>query len=213
MRKLRWRVAAAEPPTGRPVKAGVLEATDQTMLVGFHGRYRHPRRGQCQSLAHRRALGIALRQFRFRTERDSRAQISRGGPGARRGDLYRRRRPSRGCARAGAGAGSNGRKRAILRKRGVAPDETALNQMLNVRQHRKRRCVEEPGVRVAVDDGHDGRASCCCRRGCNRGSPVRACAGAAGRPSPGAAVPRPGRRDRGSRPRRSRAFSRSSERM
>jgi len=35
VRKLRWRVAAAEPPTGRPVKAGVLEATDQTMLVGF----------------------------------------------------------------------------------------------------------------------------------------------------------------------------------
>ncbi len=35
VRKLRWRVAAAEPPTGRPVKAGMLEATDQTMLVGF----------------------------------------------------------------------------------------------------------------------------------------------------------------------------------
>ncbi|MBX9591611.1 MAG: DUF1499 domain-containing protein [Hyphomonadaceae bacterium] len=35
VRKLRWRVAAAEPPTGRPVKAGVLEATDQTLIVGF----------------------------------------------------------------------------------------------------------------------------------------------------------------------------------
>lgn len=34
-RKLRWRVAAAEPPTGRPVKAGILEASDQTLLVGF----------------------------------------------------------------------------------------------------------------------------------------------------------------------------------
>ena len=34
-RKLRWRVVAAEPPTGRPVKAGILEASDQTMLVGF----------------------------------------------------------------------------------------------------------------------------------------------------------------------------------
>ena len=104
VRKLRWRVAAAEPPTGRPVKAGVLEATDQTMLDRVYGRYRHPRRGQCQSRAHRRALGIALRPFRFRPERDSRAQISRRGPGARRGDLYRRRRPSRGSERAGAGA-------------------------------------------------------------------------------------------------------------
>jgi hypothetical protein len=34
-RKLRWRVAAAEPPTGRPAKTGTLEATDQTLLVGF----------------------------------------------------------------------------------------------------------------------------------------------------------------------------------
>jgi uncharacterized protein (DUF1499 family) len=33
--KLRWRVVAAEPPTGRPVKAGILEASDQTLLVGF----------------------------------------------------------------------------------------------------------------------------------------------------------------------------------
>jgi Protein of unknown function (DUF1499) len=35
VRKLRWRVVAAEPPTGRPAKAGLLEATDQTLLVGF----------------------------------------------------------------------------------------------------------------------------------------------------------------------------------
>lgn len=35
VRKLRWRVVAAEPPTGRPLKAGILEASDQTMLVGF----------------------------------------------------------------------------------------------------------------------------------------------------------------------------------
>jgi hypothetical protein len=35
VRRLRWRVAAAEPPTGRPVKTGVLEATDQTLVVGF----------------------------------------------------------------------------------------------------------------------------------------------------------------------------------
>ncbi len=35
IRKLRWRVAAAEPPTGRPTKTGTLEATDQTLLVGF----------------------------------------------------------------------------------------------------------------------------------------------------------------------------------
>lgn len=34
-RKLRWRVVAAEPPTGRSVKSGILEATDQTLLVGF----------------------------------------------------------------------------------------------------------------------------------------------------------------------------------
>jgi len=35
VRKLRWRVVAAEPPTGRPVRAGILEATDQTLIVGF----------------------------------------------------------------------------------------------------------------------------------------------------------------------------------
>jgi uncharacterized protein (DUF1499 family) len=35
VRKLRWRVVAAEPPTGRPLKAGTLEAADQTMIVGF----------------------------------------------------------------------------------------------------------------------------------------------------------------------------------
>lgn len=34
-RKLRWRVVAAEPPTGRPGKAGTLEATEQTLIVGF----------------------------------------------------------------------------------------------------------------------------------------------------------------------------------
>jgi hypothetical protein len=35
VRKMRWRVAAAEPPTGRPAKTGVLEAVDQTLLIGF----------------------------------------------------------------------------------------------------------------------------------------------------------------------------------
>jgi len=34
-RKLKWRVAAAEPPAGKGAKGGVLEATDQTMVVGF----------------------------------------------------------------------------------------------------------------------------------------------------------------------------------
>jgi hypothetical protein len=33
--KLRWKVAVAQPPVGRPAKAGTLEATDQTLLVGF----------------------------------------------------------------------------------------------------------------------------------------------------------------------------------
>lgn len=35
VRKLRWRVAAAEPPSGRLNKIGTVEATDQTLLVGF----------------------------------------------------------------------------------------------------------------------------------------------------------------------------------
>lgn len=34
-RKLRWRVAAAEPPVSRPAKAGTLEASEQTMIIGF----------------------------------------------------------------------------------------------------------------------------------------------------------------------------------
>ena len=35
VRRLRWRVVAAEPPTGKVAKTGTLEATDQTLLVGF----------------------------------------------------------------------------------------------------------------------------------------------------------------------------------
>jgi uncharacterized protein (DUF1499 family) len=35
VRKLRWHVAAAEPPVGRSVKTGTIEATDRTLLVGF----------------------------------------------------------------------------------------------------------------------------------------------------------------------------------
>jgi hypothetical protein len=33
--KLKWRIAAAEPPTGKPARSGRLEATDRTLLVGF----------------------------------------------------------------------------------------------------------------------------------------------------------------------------------
>jgi hypothetical protein len=35
VRRLKWRVVAAEPPVGRPAKAGTIEATDNTLLVGF----------------------------------------------------------------------------------------------------------------------------------------------------------------------------------
>jgi len=35
VRKLKWRVAVAEPPVGRSAKSGRLEATDQTLVVGF----------------------------------------------------------------------------------------------------------------------------------------------------------------------------------
>jgi uncharacterized protein (DUF1499 family) len=35
VRKLRWRVVVSTPPVGRPAKAGTLEATDQTLVVGF----------------------------------------------------------------------------------------------------------------------------------------------------------------------------------
>ena len=86
------------------------------------------------------------------------------------------------CARRGPARWLKRRKDAIRRKRRLATDETALNQVLNVREHRKRRRVEELGVEAAVDHRHDGRAPCRCRRGCTRGSPARACAGAAGRP-------------------------------
>jgi uncharacterized protein (DUF1499 family) len=34
-RRLRWRIVAAEPPVARPAKAGILEATDETLIVGF----------------------------------------------------------------------------------------------------------------------------------------------------------------------------------
>jgi uncharacterized protein (DUF1499 family) len=35
VRKFRWRVAASTPPSGRQIKSGTLEATDQTLLAGF----------------------------------------------------------------------------------------------------------------------------------------------------------------------------------
>lgn len=35
VRKLKWKVAATEPPVGKTAKGGVLEATDQTTVVGF----------------------------------------------------------------------------------------------------------------------------------------------------------------------------------
>jgi uncharacterized protein (DUF1499 family) len=35
VRRLRWRVVAAEPPAARPPRPGTLEATDQTLIVGF----------------------------------------------------------------------------------------------------------------------------------------------------------------------------------
>ena len=35
VRKLKWRVAASEPPTAKPPKSGMLEATDLTTLIGF----------------------------------------------------------------------------------------------------------------------------------------------------------------------------------
>ena len=35
VRKLKWRIAASEPPVGRPAKGGTIEATDNTLVVGF----------------------------------------------------------------------------------------------------------------------------------------------------------------------------------
>jgi uncharacterized protein (DUF1499 family) len=35
VRKLKWKVAASEPPTVKPAKSGLLEATDLTPVVGF----------------------------------------------------------------------------------------------------------------------------------------------------------------------------------
>jgi hypothetical protein len=35
VRKLRWRVAASEPPAGKQAKSGTLEATDLTTVLGF----------------------------------------------------------------------------------------------------------------------------------------------------------------------------------
>jgi uncharacterized protein (DUF1499 family) len=35
VRKLKWKVAAADPPTGRAARNGTLEATDQTLVAGF----------------------------------------------------------------------------------------------------------------------------------------------------------------------------------
>lgn len=35
VRKLKWRVAASEPPVTRPARGGTIEATDHTLIMGF----------------------------------------------------------------------------------------------------------------------------------------------------------------------------------
>lgn len=35
VRKLKWRVAASDPPVARPAKGGTIEATDNTLVMGF----------------------------------------------------------------------------------------------------------------------------------------------------------------------------------
>ena len=82
-----------------------------------YGRHRHPRRGQRQSRAHRRALRLALRQLRFRAERQRACAGS--SPKSRRA----RRRP-RPASPAGAGAAS-ARARALLKRQKAGDPEKA----------------------------------------------------------------------------------------
>ena len=46
VRRLRWRVVAAEPPTGKAAKAGIAGGHRSDAAGGLHRRYRHSRRGQ-----------------------------------------------------------------------------------------------------------------------------------------------------------------------
>ena len=57
----KWRVAAAEPPTGKPLKARRARGDRPDDGGRLHRRHHRPRGGQCHPLAHRRALGLALR--------------------------------------------------------------------------------------------------------------------------------------------------------
>ena len=61
VRKLKWKVAASDPPTVKPLKGGQLEATDLTPVIGFPDDIDRARRGQRHACAHRRALRLALR--------------------------------------------------------------------------------------------------------------------------------------------------------
>jgi Protein of unknown function (DUF1499) len=81
VRKLKWRVAASDPPAVRPLKGGTIEATDNTLVVGFTDDMRSASRHGQHDLGQN-----ATRVRRFLAELQSRIDTtSAGGVAGRRG--------------------------------------------------------------------------------------------------------------------------------
>lgn len=135
-RKLRWRVVAAEPPTGRPGKAGTLEASEQTLIVGFvddivvrvEG---SPSRARIDVRSASRYGGFdfgqnAARARRFLAELQLRAEATSTGVAGRRGAASARARallkrqkagdPEKAGSRTGRGPAQSNAPRAPAQK-------------------------------------------------------------------------------------------------
>ena len=158
VRKLKWRIAVSDPPAVRPLKGGTIEATDNTLVVGFtddivirvEGSVNRSRIDVRSASRHgQHDLGQnATRVRRFLAELQGRIDsTSAGGVAGRRGLR---------TTRAGAAVKKLKGRDQKKGRRSVATDESAFDQVLNVSEHRKRRRVEQLGVEALVDDGHDG---------------------------------------------------------
>ena len=60
VRKLKWKVAASDPPSAKPAQERRARGDRPDAGDRLHRRHHHPRRWHCHSLAHRRALRLAL---------------------------------------------------------------------------------------------------------------------------------------------------------
>ena len=188
VRRLRWRVVAEEPPTGgrtprpassRPPSRRCSSGFTDDIVIRIEGgrdarraSMPAPPRATAASISARTRRGCAGSSPRFAPARSvtPSAAVAASKSGPKRG-AGRRRSPAQAAESArSAESGESQRTR---------PREIRCSTCASTERRRR---VYELGVQVAVDRRHDRLARCWCRRGCSRGSPARACAGAAGRP-------------------------------